>query len=416
MMKRKLLVMLILMVFAATGCSADNAPVEAVDEQIELTLSWWGNDARHEYTLEAVKQFEKLYPNIDVKCSYTEWSGYQTRSDVLMRSDTEADVMLINYAWIEKYSSDGSGYYDLYKVADSLGLENFDEYELSFGVKNEKLNAIPIAMNTQSFYVNKTIYDSYGLSIPKTWDDMFEAAKVMNGEVYPIAMTAKSAFFYVVAYAEQESGKRFMEQDGTVNFSVDDFRTMIDFYCRLINEKVMPQVEYFDRKEIGEGKYAGCLAWLSDGSAYFNKAIENGYEYVVADYPTMNGVSSGTGWYAKPATMYAVSKNTVHPQQAAMLLDFLLNSDEMAELQATEKGIPLSTAAREYLSETGKLDGMQYKAFEKMQEHGELAVLSPYFENDDMIDEFRSCCNAVLFDKETAESQAQYLYDLYAKK
>ena len=245
---------------------------------------------------------------------------------------------------------------------------------------------------------------------------MFEAAKVMNGEVYPIAMTAKSAFFYVVAYAEQESGKRFMEQDSTVNFSVDDFRTMIDFYCRLINEKVMPQVEYFDRKEIGEGKYAGCLAWLSDGSAYFNKAIENGYEYVVADYPTMNGVSSGTGWYAKPATMYAVSKNTVHPQQAAMLLDFLLNSDEMAELQATEKGIPLSTAAREYLSETGKLEGMQYKAFEKMQENGELAVLSPYFENDDMIDEFRSCCNAVLFDKETAESQAQYLYDLYTKK
>lgn len=413
-MKLKLLPLLTAAIML-TGCSGNGRPAETVTEPVEISLSWWGNDARHEYMLEAVAQFEKLHPEIDVKCSYTEWSGYQTRSDVLMRSGTEADVMLINYAWIEKYSSDGNGYYDLNTLSDVIDLSNFGEYELNFGMKNGRLNAVPIAMNTQTLYINKTVYEKYGLEIPENWDDLFEAAMVMNGEAYPVAMTAKSLFFFVTAYAEQVCGKQFMQQDGRVSFTDEDFKIMLEMYCRMVNEKVMPQVEYFDRKEINSGKYAGTLAWLSDGSAYFDKAVENGYEFVIADYPAAEGCSSGDGWYAKPATMYAVSKNTNHPEQAALLLDFLLNSPEAAQLQGVEKGIPLSNSARTYLSEHDMLNGMQYEAFKKMEEYDELSVLSPYYENDDLIDEFMEACNKVYYDKEDLDEQAKYLHEEFSK-
>ena len=397
------------------ACSDSEPEVTQVIDPVEISFSWWGNDQRHEYTIEAVSQFEELHPEITVKCNYTEWSGYQTRSNVQMISGTESDVMQINYAWIEQYSPDGTGYYDLSTLTDTLDLSGFEEYDLSFGMKNGRLNAIPIAMNTHTVYINKSVYEDFGLDIPKTWEDYFAAAKVMDKKAYPLSMNAKPAFFLVTAYAEQVCGKKFMENDGTLNFEPEDFKVMLEFYCRLINENVMPQVEYFDKKNIDSGEYAGTVAWISDGASYCGGAESAGYEIIAADYPANDGAKSGDGWYAKPATMYAMSKNTAHPEEAAMLMDFLLNSPEAAQLQGIEKGIPLSSSARKTLDENGSLTGIQYTAFEKMEEHGELAVLSPYFENDELIEEFRNSCDLVLFEKDSADSQAQQLYEIFSK-
>lgn len=398
------------------GCSGSDVNVQTITEPVEISFSWWGNDARHEYTLEAIKLFEDMHPDIKVKCNYTEWSGYQTRSNVQMMSSTESDVMQINYAWIEQYSPDGEGYYDLNQLADKLDLSKFGDYELSFGMQNGKLNALPIAMNTQTVYINKSVYESYGLGVPRTWEDIFDAAAVMPDDVYPISMASKSAFFYLTSYAEQLSGKKFMDHDGTLNFDTDDFQVMLEFYCRLVNEGAMPQVEYYERTNMDSGKYAGTVAWLSDGTTYCGKAVQNGYEIVVANYPAEDDVHSGDGWYAKPATMYAISKNTDYPEESAMLLDFLMNSKEMAQLQGVEKGIPLSSSARECLAENDLLNGMQYEAFVKMSEYNDkLSVLSPYYENDDLIDAFRDACNKVLFDKSSARWQANALYETFAE-
>ena len=185
----------------------------------------------------------------------------------------------------------------------------------------------------------------------------------------------------------------------------------IEYYCRLVNEKVIPQVEYFDRLKINDGGYAGFVAWVSDAANYSNTAIENGYNVIVGEYPHISGKESGSGWYAKPATMYAVSKNTEHPKESAMLLDFLLNSPEMAVLQGIEKGIPISTSARETLVENDMLSGIQYEAFQRMESHDNLGILNPFLENADVVDLYISVCNEVLYEKKTLEEASQELYD-----
>lgn len=390
--------------------SCASAPVVVNQEEYtEISLSWWGNDARTEYTLAAVKKFEELHPDIRVKCSYSEWSGYQTRYKIQMMSDTESDVMLVNFNWLDKYSKDGNGYYNIYDLSENFDLSQFSESELSFGIRNGKLNAVPIALNTQTAYYNKTIYDRYGLALPESWDDLFNAAQVMNGENYPISMPAKSAMFFITAYTEQQSGKTFMTDDGKLGFGKEELTTMFDFYTRLINAKVMPQVEYFDKNGIRNGSYAGAMAWLSDAENYMGPAREEGYEIVVGSYV---GCSEGVkGWYTKPATLYAVSAGTEHPKEAALLLDFLLNSDEISELQGIEKGIPLSRSSRDYLENHDKLKGLHYDAFLLMSENiDSMALINPFMEDSDMLDIFQDACNAVLYGKATAEEKAAEIY------
>lgn len=406
-------VLCVSMLIPAVSCSSSDDTVITKQSQIaDITLSWWGNDTRNEYTIEGVRRFMELHPEINVKCSYSEWSGYESRSRVQMVSNTEADVMQINYGWLEQYSPDGKGYYDIESVADYIDLTAFDEKMLEYGRVDGILNAIPIAMNVESIYINKTVYDKYRLSVPTTWSDFFNAAEVMSpDEVYALSGADKSVWLMSVAYAEQASGKQILTDDGKLNFTDAELGTMIDFYVRLVNSKVIPQTEYFDRLNLNDGSYAGTVAWVSDAKNYCGSAVENGYNMIVADYTKVEGVPSGLGWYSKPATMYAISANTQHPKEAAMLLDFLLNSPEMAKLQGIEKGIPLSTSARAALEEEGQLSGLQYDASLKMEENDNLKPIDPIIENGDMVKGFGEACNLVLYDKATLEEASAQLRD-----
>ena len=396
-----------------TACG-DEAVVHEQNETVEITLSWWGNDLRTEYTLKAISKFEEKYPYIKVKCSYSEWSGYEARSKVQMMSNTEADVMQINAGWLPQYSKDGSGYYDIEKLKEYVDLTNFPEEILEYGRRGGVLNAIPIAMNAETVYVNKTVYEKYGLKVPTTWNELFEAAKVMSPDgVYPMSGADKSLWLYMIAYTEQQNGKHFFDENGAITFDKADLKMMIEFYCRLVKENVIPKMEDYQRLNIDSGVYAGTIAWVSDAMNYNNAALDNGFEVIPAPYTADEKSESGEGWYAKPATLYAISKNTQHPKEAALLLDFMLNSPEWAELQGVEKGIPLSQAVRDHLMDIGQLDGIQYEASLVMEQNEYISPMNSEIENTALFNAFYDCSNMVLFDKATADEAADKLYESF---
>lgn len=396
------------MLLTSVGCA--DTDIISQEKQTEISFSWWGNDARNKYTIAAVKKFEELHPEIKVECKYSEWTGYEKRNKIWMISGTESDVMQINYGWLGTYSPDGEGYLDINTVSTKVDLTNFTSEQLSYGNMNGKLNAVPIAMNAQTVYINQTLYNRYSLDVPETWEDLIAAAEKMSEDnIYPLSAASKSMWLYLISYAEQKQGKSFLTDDGKLNFTANDFSVMIEFYQQLIDAKVMPQVEYYERNNLASEVYAGAVAWVSDAENYFGEAIKNGRNIVVAPYTTLEGHTEGEGWYGKPATMYAISKNTSHPEESAMLLDFLLNSSEMAEKQGIEKGIPLSKAAQSTIEKKGMLEGIQYEASQRMETAG-VGKLNPVLETGNMIDDFFSASNDVIYEKATLSEASAELY------
>ena len=409
-MRKQLLAALTACCLLLGGCS-DETVVNQKESRVEIKLAWWGNDTRTEYTIEGVRKFEELHPDIKVNVSYSEWSGYESRNRIQMVSATEADVMQINFGWLTEYSPSGSGYYDLAQLGDYVDLGAFEQEMLNYGRRNGVINAVPIAMNTETVYINQTLYEQYGLGIPETWEDFEAAAKAMSADgIYPLSGTAKSIWLLTIAYAEQTTGKQILRENGSLHFTASDLKIMLEFYDRMVDEKVFPTVEYYDRLNIENGIYAGSVAWVSDAENYHKKAIANGYHFVAAPYPHDASHDSGDGWYAKPATLYAISKNTDHPKESAMLLDFLLNSPEMAVLQGVEKGVPLSSKARKVLIEQNMLNGLQYEASLHMEDNKHLEPMNSYIEDGDLIDLFIAACDQVIFDKASAEDASRQLY------
>lgn len=319
--------------------------------------------------------------------------------------------MQINYAWLDTYSRDGSGYYDLYQLKDYIDLDNFTKEDLAFGEKNGKLNAIPIAFNTSTVYYNKKIYDAYGISLPESWDDYFKAAKIMKKDgIYPIGMAKKQMFLFLIAYYEQTTGKKMFGEDGRFLPGEKDVKTILSFYKRLIDEKVMPSVDQFSDTMFVSGKIAGGMFWVSDAGNCCGGLKAAGGEPVIGEYPDVPGQKL-TGWYVKPATMYAVSSLTNHPEEAARLLNYLLNSKEMVRLQGTEKGVPVSRKAVRILHQENAIQSYEAAGNNKMiKERKYMKVLQPVMENDDVLNIFKKNADEYIYGVKDIDFVAKKLY------
>lgn len=387
------------------GCGVHK--VEREQEQAVINYSWWGKDDHSERVIQGIKAFENTFTGISVKPEYSEFDGFKSRMDSEFYSDTQADVMQLNFDWLYEYSPDGEQFYDLNELSEYIDLSNFSDFALELGTVNGKLNALPYSINAVTFVYNKTLYDRYGLELPEAWEDLFAAAKVMKSdEVYPLALSEKNFWLCCCAYMEQTTGHKVFDKDNKLALTKSDMEVMIDFYQRLINEKVSKLGSEFDRNDFEDCITGGVAVWNSDAGYFSDAAEKYGFNIVVGDYPVEENYSS-YGWYVKPTSLLAVKKTTKEPEAAAKLVNFMLNSSDMAALLGTTKGVPVSRSAAETLTARDMLTGIGYTSTQKINDTPELEVMCPYLENAQLISIFTDACESVYYEKSRTPDAAQ---------
>jgi oligogalacturonide transport system substrate-binding protein len=401
-------ILTMLPVFA--GCGNTEMTFEDGVEEAEITFSWWGSDSRHEYTIAAIKAFEEQHPDIKVNLEYSEFTGFQKKMDVKMAAHTEADVMQLNYAWVSSYSPDGTGFYDLNQLSDVLDFSNYTEEALSYGTVNGTLNALPIAQNGQTFIYNSDLYEKYGLELPETWDDFTKAAAVMQKDgVYPLDLGSTAMWFISTAYVEQQTGKAIISDSGKFNFTEADVASMIEFYINWVDTGVIKEITERSDSDLSDGIAAGTVQWINSAEKYAALFEQAGGTSVVGTTPILSGATR-TGWYVKPATMYAISANTEHPTEAGELLEFLVASEDMTVQQQLDKGIPFNQAAKEILQEKDMLTGIMNDA-DAAVEATDTILMNPLFETSTLSTIFSNACTSVHYGEATIEEAAKTAYE-----
>ena len=149
---------------AAAG--GDTTTAAASTEPVELKFSWWGGDTRHEATEKAIEAFMAKYPNITVTPEYGAWTGWEEKQSLNILGGNAADVMQINWNWIESYSGNGTNFANLEDYADVLDLTQFPQESLDQCKADGKLMAVPVALTGRLFYWNKTTCDEVGVALP----------------------------------------------------------------------------------------------------------------------------------------------------------------------------------------------------------------------------------------------------------
>ena len=349
------------------------------EQQITITYSWWGGEDRHDKTVEALEEFQKIYPNIKVKVEFGEWTGFKKKMNMKIAGNNEPDLMQINYDWLESYSKDGSGFYDLNKVSSQLNLNNFSDDILKYGTKNGVLNAIPISMNSKILLYNKALMDKYNITDFKTWDSLLSnASKISDNNTYLLELDKTNSWILPMAYIQEKNGRDFITDEVNLGFTKDDIKELLTFYKQLLDDKILCPLNEVNDYNLSDNISVGLVTWVSDSSKTEKALSENNTEAYVSELPSSTGENSLT--YVKPSMLYAISKNTDHPEETALLMNFLLNDSNATKIQGLDRGIPSSNSALNTLKEDNKLNGLQYEGVQKNSSVKNI-LISPYYEN-----------------------------------
>lgn len=333
----------------------------------DLRMSWWGGDSRHKATQEALKVCGEKHGHT-VAPEFTGFDGHLEKVTTQLAGGTEADIMQINWPWLPLFSLTGEGFADLRAYKDVIDLSNWTDAELAAGSMNGKLNGLPVSTTGRVFFFNTTSFEKAGVPLPKTWDDLFAAAKVLkekNGpDSYPMNAVKETAVLLISLYATQSTGKDLIDPVAKkVAWTQDELAAAIDFYGRMVSEGVVMSqkasagegnINLFENPKWADGRIAGSYEWDSTYSKYADP-LKDGQK--LAPVPLLKNANAVTeGVYRKPSMVFAISKRSKDPKAAAQILNCLLNEPEGIKILGSSRGLPASKAAAKALVDAGSVE------------------------------------------------------------
>ena len=367
---------------------------KASGETAKLSFSWWGNDDRHQATQNAIDAFNAAHAGaIEVTGEPSGFGNLEETFATRYAGGTAADVMTVNYPWVIQYSPNGDGFYDLDQVKDIIDFSQYDEGFLEFGKTGGKMQAVPYGQNTLGLYVNKSAFDRAGITeLPTTFEEYKKAAEIFTQQDPNAYMIVSPTFrFAAVYYLQQKTGKGEFAEDLSMNYTVDDYKEALLWYKDLADAHVFcsrkDYIENVGNEPVSiaqnakyiNGGYAGVLEWTG-GIASNAKTLEDkGDELVVAPLPVIDGaVFEGT--MAKPSLLFAISRDSKNPKEAAEFLQYILNDPEGTKLMGSTRGMVASRAAKASLEADGQITGAVKQAYD-FTDAAKVINNSPIFEN-----------------------------------
>jgi len=387
----------------------------------DLRMSWWGGNSRHAATNAAVKEFEKVNPNISVKTEYTGWGGHLERLTTQIAGNTEPDLMQTNWNWMPIFSRRGDGFKDLRDYSDILDLSQFDEAALAAGTNNGKLNGIPISMAARIFYFNKDIWDRAGLPYPVTWDDFMKAGPIfkekLGDKYFPLVLEGRDVIAMNRSYMVQKYGIPMIDEENKrIAYSDEQMLEFFKIYEDMVKNHVAPSSKYiagfgaanlYEHKPWINGEWAGLYMWNSAINKY-NDNLKPPMSLELGFYPQMKGATDA-GLFYKPAQMFSIGKNSDQPEVAAKLLNFILNEPAGYKAMGLARGVPLSLAARRALMLDGtiKESDLSVAGLAQINDLPKQLQTSAYFENPQFVSLFQELIEKMDQGQITVEEAAE---------
>ncbi|TFD93057.1 extracellular solute-binding protein [Cryobacterium lactosi] len=361
-------------VLGLTGCGTATTAqsTELTDEDVTLTLSWWGADARGQKTSEAIKLFEKAHPNITVEAQNSDWGGYWDRLATTTAAGDMPDVMQFDEQFLASYANRGT-LLDLAEFTDILDPSYMDKKILAGGAVNDTQYAIPISGAPSAVLINTALFEQYGVSLPDlttwTWDDYSETAQALteasDGAVHGISPVGVDSFTLNV-FARQH-GEQLFDEDGDIVIPVE---TVADYWqteLDQIESGAAPSAEQLsesagvplDQYDIVTGKTA--MQFIPAGVFTAHQSAAPNAKFILADWPTDSDTEEGFQ-YMKPTMYWSAAATSAHPAEAAALIDFLTTDPEVGTLFGTDRGISVNPDIQEVIKPT--LTGADKIAFD----------------------------------------------------
>ncbi|SFD76679.1 ABC transporter substrate-binding protein [Streptomyces aidingensis] len=342
----------------ACGEGSGGSGGEGDGSTVTLTIQWWGNDDRASRYEAAIDAFHIANPGIKVNTGFAAWPDYWTARNTEAAGGALPDVLQMDTSYLRQYAGTGR-LLDLTPYAgEELDLSGFDETLVEAGKVDGRLYAVATGTNTLALFYNPALLAELGIEMPEdfaSWEAyaeliaaVSEAGAGRDPAVYGGA-DPTGTFWLFLQWLIQRGTEPFTE-DGGLNFTREQMAEWLELTA--------------DAREAGAVFPAERLVQLEPVSPF--SAVESGTEFhwdnFLASYvgesgvkdlelmPVPSGPDGAKHQFFKPTMQLAAGAGTEHPEEAARLIDFLVNSPQLAEVFGANLGVPASRPRREAMS------------------------------------------------------------------
>ncbi|MDQ1908938.1 sugar ABC transporter substrate-binding protein [Paenibacillus sp. GD4] len=345
-----------------TGQSASgtNDKQAKSSQNVELRFAWWGSQGRHDRTLKVIEKFQQLHPNIKIKPEYSAFDGYWEKLSTQVAGSNTPDIMQMSILYIKEYSDRGVlGDLTPYTGKEIQVAELNADVLKNQGTVGGKLTGLPVSDNAAVLIYNKEMYKQAGVEPPKldmTWKDYFDKAREMKAKLgdkvygaFDMSTSMEAYMYYLFSTGDT------LYKNNRIGYNDQSFKNWLKMWDDARKEGIIPPATV-------------TASFLPIGNADPNKdALMKGnvpimgpqftatfpaYENIMKDKIDMVPIprDQKTGSAILPAMFLSTSAQTKHPKEAAMFLDFFLNSKEAADILEMERGLPENKKILEYLT------------------------------------------------------------------
>lgn len=366
---------------ALVGCSSEGGSGSG-DGTAELTVTWWGSEARIEMYEEAFAIFEDENPGVTITGVPMDYQSYWTARSTEASARELPDLMQFDPANLTEYANNGLLLDLTDYIGDTLDFSNVDEAVVASSEFDGGHFGIPIGTNTLGVFYNPALLEKAGvdpLEDGYTWEEFNEwtveisAAGATNDEGQRIygGLGHGISLWLFFQWLIQEGGTPFTEEGG-LGFTQDDVVEFLELNEAVLDEEgFLPperatQIAPLDGFAMEEA--ASVMAWDNYFGRYVPEVGDN-----VEVLPVPSGSDGEKHMFSLVSNM-AIGANTEHPEEATELANFLAFDPRVSEIFGTDRGVNADSETRAaFETEEGSGDA-KLLAYEESIEQDKTAV------------------------------------------
>ncbi|CAL9534413.1 hypothetical protein SUDANB145_04090 [Streptomyces sp. enrichment culture] len=303
------------------------------------------------YWDELAEAYESSHPDVNVDVTVYSWNDIDQKVRDMVDAGKAPDLAQIGaYA---DYADEGL----LYRADDLLSIStqaNYVPQLAEAGEVNGVQYGLPFAASTRVLFYNKTLFAKAGLSAPKSWDDLAEAAEALKAEgaTYPYALPlgAEEAQAETMQWLLSGGGGY---TDGLGTYTIDSPENVHTFTWlkeELVDKDLTGPVApgKLNRADAFAAFAKGEVGMLNGHPSLMAMADKGGVEYGTVRTPGIDGPSGSalgvTDW------MTAFKKNG-HLEQAGDFLDFVYSDANVLDFSRRYDLLPVTGSAAATMAE-----------------------------------------------------------------
>lgn len=348
---------------------------EVKDEvkELEGEITFWhsfSQGPRMEKIQAAVDAFTAEHPKVKINVETYSWQDFYKKWTTGLASGNVPDISsTLASQLVEMIDSEALLPVD--NLIDEIGRDRFFENALAeMTTEDGKTYGVPLYLNTEAMWYRKDLLAKYNLEVPKTWEEMYEAAKKItegeNGEVFGASMPMGANDMLATRWLHQyvrSAGETLVTKEGKANLTSKAALDGINYWVKVYKDCSPKESINYNVLDEATMYYTGKLCFDFNTGFHIGGVEANRPDLMdqidCAPIPRINEGDEFKGVETNTVPL-VIWKNSKHPEIAAEFIKFFYDEDRYVDFLLS---VPVGMMS----GIKGVADSEAYKANETVQ-------------------------------------------------